>query len=423
MKGQMGDERMQDFERVLDISRQMAETRVLEPLLEYAMDVAIELVGAESGYLVLLEHESSLIVRVRRTTNDPALDTQISQSILRQVIASGEPILTGHALADPRFEQSASVAELKLKSVLCVPLIAHGSVIGGLYVENRSTSDLFAEDDLNLLRFFASQAAVAIENAMLNDRLEGLVMQRTARLEQEILERRYIERQLMQLKLEKERVELLASFIQDASHQFRTPLTIIRTNLDILCRQMDVDPKTNHYATGIHHEINAIVELVDSLTYMARLDTNSALRRQGIDLNDVARDVYMAYGERETFVLEPSERPVIVIGDRQYLRRAVIELVKNALQFTPADGTITLRVERGGVIAVSDSGSGIHPDEQPLVFHRFYRADKARTTRGFGMGLAIVQKIAELHNGRVELESVPGQGSTFILTLPESHLP
>ncbi len=174
------------LEQLLEISRRMAETRVLAPLLDYAMDVALKLVDAERGYLVLLDDHGNLDFRVRRDNQGQDIDQpegQISHSVLNKVTTTGEPVVLTDAMVDPSFQQAKSVVNLQLRSVMCVPLITNGKTIGAIYVENRSLADIFEENALKTLTFFGAQAAVAIENAILNDQLEERVAARTVELE------------------------------------------------------------------------------------------------------------------------------------------------------------------------------------------------------------------------------------------------
>jgi len=167
---------------LLDIGRQMAETRELDPLLESAMCMALEFVSAEYGYIVLLSNNGDLEYRVGQDKNGKRLkepEGQISHTVFNKVIQSGQSLITGDALDSLN---SASVLELQLRSILCAPLITRGKILGAVYVENRSISYLFSADDLELLEYFSAQAAVAIENAILNEYLEAQVEARTAEL-------------------------------------------------------------------------------------------------------------------------------------------------------------------------------------------------------------------------------------------------
>jgi diguanylate cyclase (GGDEF)-like protein len=171
--------------RILDVSRRMAERRAFAPLLSYVIDEAMKLAGAERGYVVLLGADGTLDFRVTRDRdgNDIAnAADQISTSILRKVVDSGEPLILRDAMSDPRFSSSRSVMNLHLRSILCVPLVSYGKTIGGIYLENRSIRGRFKETNLSLLILFANQASVAIENAVLNDSLEARVAERTREL-------------------------------------------------------------------------------------------------------------------------------------------------------------------------------------------------------------------------------------------------
>jgi len=197
------------LEKLLDISRKMAENRLLDPLLEYAMSVALELFNAEQGYLLLLGKNNSLDFRVRQDRSGKELaepEEQISHSIFEQVIKNGKSLVIANAGTDPNFQSSESVNSLKLQSVMCVPLITRGKTLGAIYIENRSKASIFTEEDIKPLEHFAAQAAVSIENAILNDELESRVEQRTAelaqinrRLREEIEERKRVEKQLHRL--------------------------------------------------------------------------------------------------------------------------------------------------------------------------------------------------------------------------------
>ncbi|MCP4406537.1 MAG: sensor domain-containing diguanylate cyclase [Gammaproteobacteria bacterium] len=170
------------LKKLLEMGRQFAENRVLDPLLKRAMGMALDFVRAEYGYLVLLGEADKLVFRVGQDKDGNALpkpQEQISRTILNEVITTKKAQITADAITS--FDAS-SVLDLKIRSVICVPLISRGKLLGALYVENRSESNLFDEDDLMLLEYFAAQVAVSIENAMLNDELEARVEERTAKL-------------------------------------------------------------------------------------------------------------------------------------------------------------------------------------------------------------------------------------------------
>jgi GAF domain-containing protein len=172
------------LEKLLEISYKLAQERKLNGLLSQAIRVALELTGAEYGFLVLRGEREAIEFRLgldRESNLLTAPREQISQTIYRKVVSSGEPALIADALSSVASE---STQELKTCSVVCVPLTAGGRVLGALYVENRSDAGLFGPDDLKLMEYLAAQLGAAIENASLNEALEGQVEARTAELTQ-----------------------------------------------------------------------------------------------------------------------------------------------------------------------------------------------------------------------------------------------
>ncbi|HLA43859.1 MAG TPA: GAF domain-containing protein, partial [Aggregatilineales bacterium] len=155
------------LERLLDISRIMAENQEPDPLLEYAMQVAMELVNAEQGHLILMATDRSLEFRVTHG----ALE-EISHSILNRVLENREPLRITDALSSEEFEGAPSIQDFRLRSIMCVPLISREILLGAVYVENRSNANVFQQPHLDVLVFFAKQAAVLIENAMLTASLQ-----------------------------------------------------------------------------------------------------------------------------------------------------------------------------------------------------------------------------------------------------------
>jgi diguanylate cyclase (GGDEF)-like protein len=171
--------------RLLDVSRRMAEQRAFAPLLTYVVDTAMLLAGAERGYLVLLQPDGALDFRITRDrggSDVPHAEDQISTSVLKKVIDSGEALILRDALSDANFQAARSVINLSLRSIMCVPLISYGKTIGAIYVENRSVRGRFNAIDLTPLLLFANQATVALENATQNDQLEARVAERTREL-------------------------------------------------------------------------------------------------------------------------------------------------------------------------------------------------------------------------------------------------
>ncbi len=261
-----------------------------------------------------------------------------------------------------------------------------------------------------------------VQNAAEPIRVDGIMS--------DITSRREASEQLMQLAIERERVRILASFVRDASHEFRTPLSVINTRLYLM--EKISDPKRHvEYIEGIKEQADRILKLVESLIMMSRLDSMTRITLERIDLNRVlvlANVSAQATAKRAgiTLDLELAPEALIIQGNDNELITALSSILDNAFSYTPRGGRIAVRSSRlnqqEAVIEVRDNGVGISAEELPHIFERFYRVERARSTHGFGLGLPIARKIVEMHRGRIEAESVVDKGTVFRLIFPtETH--
>jgi two-component system OmpR family sensor kinase len=221
----------------------------------------------------------------------------------------------------------------------------------------------------------------------------------------------------------------LRRFLADASHELRTPLTSIRGYSELFRRGVEERPEDRAVAMRrVEEEASRMGVIVDELLLLARLDQGRPLEREPVDLagvaHDAVRDACAADPGREITFAEPDEAKagVVVTGDQGRLRQVAGNLVGNALEHTPAGTPVEVRVAIAGdeaLLEVSDHGGGLGEDEARQVFEPFYRSAEARgEAAGAGLGLAIVEAIAEAHGGRAEVVSVPGEGATFRVRLP-----
>jgi len=226
-----------------------------------------------------------------------------------------------------------------------------------------------------------------------------------------------------------ERLEALFTAQQrlfaDVSHELRTPLTVIKGNVDLMRRMKRLDEES---LMTIDHEAGRLTRLVGGLLLLAQAESGKlALSMQKVELDllltEVFQEMSILAGNRVRVRLNEIDQ-VYVNGDRDRLKQVFINLVANAIQYTPQGGEVFLSLERIGEqarIICRDSGPGIPAEDLPHIFERFYRAEKSRTrgkTTGFGLGLSIANWIVERHGGRIEVDSKEGQGTTFAIWLP-----
>jgi two-component system, OmpR family, sensor kinase len=226
-----------------------------------------------------------------------------------------------------------------------------------------------------------------------------------------------------------ERLEALFTsqqrLLADVSHELRTPLTVIKGNVDLMRRMKRLDEES---LMSIDHEAGRLTRLVGGLLLLAQAESGKlALSMKQVELDllltEVFQEMSILAGSRVRVHLNEIDQ-VYVTGDRDRLKQVFINLVANAIQYTPQGGEVFLSLERIGEqarIICRDTGPGIPAEDLPHIFERFYRAEKSRTrgrTTGFGLGLSIANWIVERHGGRIEVESKEGKGTTFAIWLP-----
>lgn len=219
-------------------------------------------------------------------------------------------------------------------------------------------------------------------------------------------------------------------FVDNAAHELRVPLTSIIGNLELLDRAQDLPAaEQSEVIADVRAEAGRLGRMVNELLTLARADAGLRLARQPVDMDRLVVDVLRQAGPLayDVYLSIAPLAPVSVEGDADRLRQLLMILIENALHYTPPGGKVTVALRaRGGEaqLTVADTGVGIAPEDLPRIFDRFYRADpaRARAASGSGLGLAIAKWIAESHDGRIEVESQPGTGSTFIVTLPVAHV-
>ncbi|HSG42643.1 MAG TPA: HAMP domain-containing sensor histidine kinase, partial [Anaerolineales bacterium] len=226
-----------------------------------------------------------------------------------------------------------------------------------------------------------------------------------------------------------ERLEVLFTsqqrFLADVSHELRTPLTVIKGNVDLIRRMKQFDEES---LVSIDQEAGRLTRLVGGLLMLAQAESGKLpLTFKPVELDilitEVFQEMWVIAGNKVHVHLNEIDQ-LEVNGDRDRLKQVLINLVANAIQYTPQDGDVFMSVSKVGNqarIICRDTGPGIPAEDLPHIFERFYRAEKSRTRKkatGFGLGLSITKWIVEHHGGRIEVESKEGEGTTFAIWLP-----
>jgi signal transduction histidine kinase len=222
----------------------------------------------------------------------------------------------------------------------------------------------------------------------------------------------------------------VTQFTADASHELRTPVALIRTTAEIALRKRRSEPEYREALDEVLAESVRTTGLIDNLLTLARADAGKEiLDRTAVDLGSLVVEVCgqaekLTHQKGIALVCQAPDVAVTVSADRGALRRVFFILLDNALKYTPAGGRIQASVKQEPervIVEVRDTGIGIGEQDLPHIFERFYRSDKSRSrdSGGAGLGLSLAKWIVDAHGGAIHVESAPGEGSSFHVSLPK----
>ena len=395
---EVGSEKSTDAERLrqlLEIVRLIVGTLDPDKVLPLVVDKTAALVGADQCVLLLVDADGRATVAA--------------------AVGVGEAEAAGFA---SRLDEQLDVALRQLMhsgdgdELVAVPVLAGGALDGVLAAHWRAPRASRPDDEF-LLSAMADQTAIALGHALSYQR-----MYRSERDARETAERAV-----------RTRDEILAM----VSHDLRNPLGTISMSATLLLRQLSeaADSSARQQAARIQRSVDQMIHLVDDLLDVAALETGTFdIELAPHDAVDVAREVvdpFLLSARSRTLELrlELPASALRIACDRRRVMQVLSNLLGNALKFTPAGGVVVLRVERQAdevVFSVTDTGPGIAAEQLPLVFQRFWRADR-HSQSGSGLGLFIASSLVAAHGGRIWADSVVGIGSVFsfaLALLPDS---
>jgi len=398
-----------------EVGQAVSSTLNLETVLTTIVSRADQLSGTDGGAIYEYDESDKTLhlrathrfeedfVRVLRGTI-----VRVGEGAVGRAAATREPaqipdILVEDAYHGPLRE---SMARAGFRAVLAVPLLREGRILGGLVV-CRKALGAFAPEVVALLKTFATQSALAIENARLFREIEDK------------------SRQLEAASRHK------SEFLANMSHELRTPLNAIIGFSEVLQERMfgELNEKQEEYIQDIHSSGRHLLSLINDILDLSKVEAGRMeLELARFDLPLALENALILVRERATrhgiaLGLKVDERLGEFVGDERKIKQILLNLLSNAVKFTPEGGRITVKAVRtdGAVeITVSDTGLGIAPEDQEMIFEEFRQVggDYLRKREGTGLGLALTRKFVELHGGKIWVTSEVGKGSTFTLTLP-----
>jgi signal transduction histidine kinase/CheY-like chemotaxis protein len=329
--------------------------------------------------------------------------------VLKQLLETQQPVVIDDLSQQPEFNPIDLPLRLPSSALMVMPLILDGEIIGSISLRQNQTTRHWQEAEINLVQLVAAQAALAVQQA----RLYQKTRQQAERL------------------LEVDRIK--TEFFQNVSHEFRTPLTLMIGPLESAVNQLQ-DLPYSQSKIALRNS-RRLLRLVNQLLDLQRFDAGRMQPSfRPCDLVLFCQqtvEAFQPYCEKKGINLATyfQDCPQIYL-DLERFDKVLYNLLSNAMKFTPPEGTITVSVEPAGnycCLQVKDSGIGIRPEQIPHLFERFRQAEGStnRSYEGSGLGLALVKELVDLHQGRISVDSVYGEGTTFMIWLPTGthHLP
>jgi len=397
-----------------EVGRVVSSTLDLENVLTTIVSRAVQLSGLDGG--VLFEYDEAAEEFVHRAAAETGgvlaqarrgVRYRRGEGALGQTAITLQPVQVSDITVPGAYDSRVrgNLIESGVRAILAVPMVHQGRLIGCLGV-TRNTPGAFQAETIDLLRTFATQSALAIQNARLF---------------------REIEDKSRQLEVASQHK---SEFLANMSHELRTPLNAIIGFSEVLTERMfgELNEKQAEYLKDIYASGTHLLSLINDILDLSKIEAG----RMELELTDF--DLPTALESALTLVRERAGRRGIALqtsidervgevrADERKIRQVVLNLLSNAIKFTPESGRIEVRAVPGESlveVSVSDTGVGIAPEDQDAVFEEFRQVGTAeKKAEGTGLGLALCRKFIALHGGRIWVKSEVGQGATFTFTLP-----
>jgi signal transduction histidine kinase len=398
-----------------EVGQVVSSTLDLETVLTRIVSHAVQLSGTDGGAIYEYDETSEeFILRATDHMEEELIHAlranppRLGDGVVGRAAASREPVEVPNILEErayaPRMRQL--LERFGFRASLAVPLLREDRIIGGLVVRRKSTGE-FRPEVIELLKTFATQSVLAIQNARLFREIEDK------------------SRQIEAANRHK------SEFLANMSHELRTPLNAIIGFSEVLGERLfgELNDKQAEYTEDILSSGRHLLSLINEILDLSKVEAGR------MELELAAFDLPLAIDNARTFVRERAtrhgitvdvaidERLGVFVGDERKIKQILLNLLSNAVKFTPEGGRIGINARQSNSaveISVIDTGIGIAPEDQPRIFEEFRQvgSDYEHKSEGTGLGLTLAKKFVELHGGNIWVESEVGKGSKFTFTLP-----
>jgi signal transduction histidine kinase len=409
-----------DLAAVTATGTRLAATLDRDAVYHLVAEEIARIVDAPNLYVAAYDEGSavaSVRVAISRGEPIPCRDLSLDASLSGWLIRARQPVLVGTRAEVDAFlaEAGITTVDQEPQSMLGVPLIVGTRVIGSIAL-GCAKPHAYSEQQVAVVQTIAAQAAIAINNALLYEQVQAQVTE------------------MQRLNAELAGANALKSeFLATMSHELRTPLNAIIGFSELLADGIVSEPdEMNACLADILSSGRHLLSLINDVLDISKIEAGRMeLKRVTFDLREEVRAVCrsvspLVAARRHTLIVDEPPTPMYAFADRQRIRQIILNLVSNAIKFTPDGGTIRIAIAPDGAdpsllrLAVQDTGIGIKAEDFPKLFEKFRQLDASHTRRyeGTGLGLALTRQLVELNGGTISVASDFGQGSTFAFTVP-----
>jgi len=419
------DKRLSSLDALQRTSRLISTTLDANEIFNRLNKSLVNELGFEKCMILALDNEKKFQCRI---------ETGFSKESVQKILRLSEDHSAQNILKEGRIFSSFNAPKQKKEKIIQIfdvehfilsPILSQDGMVGILFVGNASLDAAITQGDEELLSILANQVGQSLENAQLfeqvyNSRqdLESNIQDRTRELELALEEVKRISK-------------MKSEFISAVSHELRTPLTSIKGYASILLagKLGDIPQEVKERLEKINKHSDNLVRFINDLLDISRIEAGRV--QMTFDKHNIAtlveniRDLLAPQMKEKNiqFSVNLADQIPILLIDGSQIERVFINLLGNAVKFTPVNGSITLRGTRQNnevLFEITDTGIGIKEADAPRLFDEFYRVDNEinQNVKGSGLGLTLVKNIVEAHGGKIWLNSKPSQGTTFYFTLP-----
>ena len=384
---------LERYRQLVEVLQELASILNTEQLMDHIVKAATELSNAEQAWLLLSDSpNNSLQIKASAIPNNSHYRGRVipaESSLEGWVLANQKPVMINNSdFSNQNFGEIANPTNLEIKSILSVPLTAKDKPIGVLEVVNKREGD-FSNLDQEILVSFTNQVAIYIDNTHLF---------------------------------------LQSDLVSELVHELRTPLVSLNMAVHLLQRDDLAHEKRERIFEMINVEFNRLSNMTTSFLEYARLESGRAkFNPTKFDLFHLIKESvevmqFQADAKGVDITLQTSSRPLLLTADRDRLKQVILNLLNNAIKYNRPGGIVSITGQSSTTdisFSIKDDGQGLLGEYIPKLFERFFRIpNRENLSTGTGLGLTICKQIIEAHQGRIEVSSAIGHGSTFTVYLP-----